>query len=67
MRIDIIVLKIVSLRQIRITQGPLGMIRTPGVAHGGVGLPHCFELEVGYDRRWSKREISEEVMMCPSC
>jgi hypothetical protein len=43
------------------------MIRAPGVAHGGVGLPHCFELEVGYDRRWSKREISEEVMMCPSC
>ena len=43
------------------------MSRTCCVAHGGVGLPHCFELQVSYDRRWSKREISEEEVMCPSC
>jgi hypothetical protein len=68
MHIDIIVPKIVLLRQIRwIGPGPLGVIRMHGVAHSDARLTHCFELEVSYDRRRHKREISEEVMMCPSC
>jgi hypothetical protein len=38
-----------------------------GVVQGDVRLMHCFEHEVGYDRRRRKHEISEEVMMCRSC
>ena len=68
MRIDIIVLKIVSLRQIHgIGPGAALVIRMRGVVHSDARLMHCFELEVSYDRRRRKREISEEVVMCPSC
>jgi hypothetical protein len=68
MRIDIIIPKIVSLRQMRgIGPGRFGVIRNCCVVHSDARVAHCFELEVSYDRRRRKREISEEVMMCPSC
>ena len=61
MRIDLIVLKIVSLRQFRRDQA--AAVRRDSnvrIVHSAVRQTHCFELEVSYDRRQGKPKFQKK-------